>query len=80
MDNMIFYKDPTEEHEYDLSNEDIFWNSQDQQTEDAKIYVKELEVKISKAKKGLMLLKDLSLQLNHKYYSDTINTIILNLQ
>ena len=57
---ILFYKDPTEEHEefYDPSNEDRFWDNQDYESEAAKLYVKELEAKISITRKQLNKLKD----------------------
>lgn len=57
---ILFYKDPTEEHEefYDPSNEDRFWDNQDYESEAAKLYVKELESKISSTRKQLNKLKD----------------------
>lgn len=57
---ILFYRDPTEEHEefYDPSNEDRFWDNQDYESEAAKLYVKELETKISSTRKELTKLKD----------------------
>jgi hypothetical protein len=57
---ILFYKDPTEEHEefYDPSNEDRFWDNQDYESEAAKYYVKELEAKISSTRKELTKLRD----------------------
>jgi hypothetical protein len=57
---ILFYKDPTEEHEefYDPSNEDRFWDNQDYESEAAKLYVKELESKISSTRKELTKLRD----------------------
>ena len=57
---ILFYRDPTEEHEefYDPSNEDRFWDNQDYESEAAKLYVKELESKISSTRKELTKLRD----------------------
>ena len=57
---ILFYKDPTEKHEefYDPSNEDRFWDNQDYESEAAKLYVKELESKISSTRKELTKLRD----------------------
>lgn len=57
---ILFYRDPTEEHEefYDPSNEDRFWDNQDNESEAAKYYVKELEAKISSTRKDLTKLRD----------------------
>jgi hypothetical protein len=57
---ITFYRDPTEEHEmiYDPSNEDRFWNNQDNESDAAKYYVKELEAKIRSTRKELTKLKD----------------------
>jgi|GWRWMinimDraft_15_1066023.scaffolds.fasta_scaffold02977_5 hypothetical protein len=57
---ITFYRDPTEEHEmiYDPSKEDAFWNNQDNESDAAKYYVKELEAKISSTRKELTKLRD----------------------
>lgn len=57
---ILFYRDPTEEQEefYDPSNEDRFWDNQDNESEAAKYYVKELEAKISSTRKDLTKLRD----------------------
>ena len=67
---ILFYKDPTDdlEMEYDPSNEDRFWDNQDNESDAAKYYVKELESKISSTRKELNKLRD---------YFKTTNQILL---
>jgi hypothetical protein len=57
---ILFYKDPTEEHEefWDPTNEDRFWHNEENESEAAKLYVKELEAKISSTRKELTKLRD----------------------
>jgi hypothetical protein len=57
---ILFYRDPTDdlEMEYDPSNEDRFWDNQDNESDAAKYYVKELEAKISSTRKELTKLRD----------------------
>ena len=57
---ILFYRDPTDdlEMEYNPSNEDRFWDNQDNESEAAKYYVKELEAKISSTRKDLTKLRD----------------------
>lgn len=67
---ILFYRDPTDdlEMEYDPSNEDRFWDNQDNESEAAKYYVKELEAKVSNTRKELTKLRD---------YFKTTNQILL---
>lgn len=52
--------DPTETWtgDWEYSNERNFWHNQDFESDEAKIYVKELEAKISSTKKELTKLRD----------------------
>lgn len=78
---MTKYKnDPTEDHDYEPSASDNFWLSQDDQSEESKIYVKELEKKIKVAVVDLKFLYDLSKQTENYYYQNKINQIINNLK
>ena len=75
---MTKYKnDPTEEYDYEPSSEDNFWLSQDEQTDESKIYVKELEAKIKEAVKAL---KELHLSKDMTYQKTIINNIINKLK
>ena len=67
---ILFYRDPTDdlEMEYDPSNEDRFWDNQDNESDAAKYYVKELEAKLSSTRKELTKLRD---------YFKTTNQILL---
>ena len=67
---ILFYKDPTDdlEMDYDPSNEDRFWDNQDNESDAAKYYVKELEAKVSTTRKELTKLRD---------YFKTTNQILL---
>lgn len=67
---ILFYRDPTDdlEMEYDPSNEDRFWDNQDNESDAAKYYVKELEAKVSNTRKELTKLRD---------YFKTTNQILL---
>lgn len=61
--------DPTETvTEWEYSNERNFWHNQDFESDEAKIYVKELEAKISSTRKELTKLRD---------YFKTTNQILL---
>jgi len=57
---ILFYKDPTEEHEefWDPTNEDRFWHNEENESDAAKYYVKELEAKVSSTRKELTKLRD----------------------
>lgn len=78
---MTKYKnDPTEEYDYEPSASDNFWLSQDDQSDESKIYVKELEKKIKVAVVDLKFLYDLSKQTENYYYQNKINQIINNLK
>ena len=78
---MTKYKnDPTDDHDYEPSASDNFWLSQDEQSDEAKEYVKELEKKIKDAKDALKLLYDLAKQTENYYYQNKINQIINNLK
>ena len=78
---MTKYKnDPTEEYDYEPSASDNFWLSQDDQSDESKIYIKELEKKIKDAKDALKFLYDLSKQTENYYYQNKINQIINNLK
>lgn len=67
---ILFYRDPTDEleMEYDPSNEDRFWDNQDNESDAAKYYVKELEAKVTNTRKELTKLRD---------YFKTTNQILL---
>lgn len=78
---MTKYKnDPTEEFDYSPSASDNFWLSQDEQSDEAKEYVNELEKKIREAKIALKFLYDLAKQTEQTYYENKINSIINNLK
>tara|TARA_R110000822_G_scaffold286293_1_gene407630 strand:- start:127 stop:363 length:237 start_codon:yes stop_codon:yes gene_type:complete len=78
---MTKYKnDPTEEYDYEPSASDNFWLSQDDQSDESKIYINELEKKIKDAKDALKFLYDLSKQTENYYYQNKINQIINNLK
>ena len=78
---MTKYKnDPTEEYDYEPSASDNFWLSQDDQSDESKIYIKELEKKIKDAVVDLKFLYDLSKQTENYYYQNKINQIINNLK
>ena len=78
---MTKYKnDPTEEHDYDPSASDNFWLSQDDQSEESKEYVNELEKKIREAVIDLKFLYDLAKQTENYYYQNKINNIINKLK
>jgi hypothetical protein len=72
--------DPTEDYDFEPTAEDNFWLSQDEQSYESKIYVKELEDKIRVAKIDLKLLYDLSKQTELTYYENKINSIINKLK
>lgn len=67
---ILFYRDPTDdlEMEYDPTPEDRFWDNQDNESDAAKYYVKELEAKVTNTRKELTKLKD---------YFKTTNQILL---
>lgn len=67
---ILFYRDPTDdlEMDYDPSNEDRFWDNQDNESDAAKYYVKELEAKVTNTRKELTKLRD---------YFKTTNQILL---
>jgi len=78
---MTKYKnDPTEDYDFEPTAEDNFWLSQDEQSDESKIYVKELEKKIKEAVISLKLLYDLSKQTELTYYENKINSIINKLK
>ena len=78
---MTKYKnDPTEDYDFEPSASDNFWLSQDEQTDESKIYVNELEKKIKDAKDALKELYDLARQMEMTYYENKINQIINNLK
>jgi hypothetical protein len=78
---MTKYKnDPTEDYDFEPNAQDNFWLSQDDQSDESKIYVKELEDKIRVAKIDLKLLYDLSKQTELTYYENKINSIINKLK
>lgn len=72
--------DPTEDYDFEPNAQDNFWLSQDDQTDESKIYVKELEKKIKDAIIDLKFLYDLSKQTELTYYENKINSIINNLK
>ena len=67
---ILFYRNPTDdlEMDYDPSNEDRFWDNQDNESDAAKYYVKELEAKVTNTRKELTKLRD---------YFKTTNQILL---
>jgi hypothetical protein len=78
---MTKYKnDPTEEHDYEPSASDNFWLSQDDQSDEAKEYVNELEKKIREAKIALQLLYSVAKQTEKTFFENNINQIINNLK
>ena len=78
---MTKYKnDPTEDYDYEPSASDNFWLSQDEQSDEAKEYVNELEKKIRDAKNDLKFLYDLAKQTELTYYENKINQIINKLK
>ena len=78
---MTKYKnDPTEDYDFEPSASDNFWISQDEQTDESKEYVKELEAKIKDAKIELQLLYHKAMQSEQTYYAIKINKIINNLK
>jgi hypothetical protein len=78
---MTKYKnDPTEEHDYEPSASDNFWLSQDDQSNEAKEYVNELEKKIREAKICLKLLYSVAKQTELTFFKNNINQIINNLK
>ena len=78
---MTKYKnDPTEDFDFEPSACDNFWLSQDEQTEESKEYVNELEKKIKDAKIPLQLLYHKAMQSEQTYYAIKINQIINNLK
>ena len=78
---MTKYKnDPTEEYDFEPSACDNFWLSQDEQTDESKEYVNELEAKIKDAKIKLQLLYHKAMQSEQTYYAIKINQIINNLK
>jgi hypothetical protein len=75
---MTKYKnDPTEEFDYEPSASDNFWLLQDDQSNEAKEYVNELEKKIREAK---IALQELHLSKDMTYQKNLINQIINNLK
>lgn len=78
---MTNYKnDPTEDYDYSPSASDNFWLSQDEQSDEAKEYVNELENKIREAKIDLKLIYDLAKQTNLTFFELKINSIINKLK
>jgi hypothetical protein len=75
---MTKYKnDPAEEFDYEPSASDNFWLSQDDQSNEAKEYVNELEKKIRVSK---IALQELHLSKDMTYQKNLINQIINNLK
>jgi hypothetical protein len=72
--------DPTEDYDFEPNAQDNFWLSQDDQSDESKIYVKELEKKIKDAIIDLKFLYDLSKQTENYYYQNKINSIINKLK
>jgi hypothetical protein len=72
--------DPTEDYDFEPNAQDNFWLSQDDQSDESKIYVKELEKKIKEAIIDLKFLYDLSKQTELTYYENKINSIINKLK
>lgn len=72
--------DPTEDYDFEPNASDNFWLSQDDQSDESKIYVKELEKKIKDAIIDLKFLYDLSKQTELTYYENKINSIINKLK
>jgi hypothetical protein len=78
---MTKYKnDPTEEHDYEPSVSDNFWLLQDDQSNEAKEYVNELEKKIRVSKIALQYLYDVAKQTEKTFFENGINNIINNLK
>ena len=78
---MTKYKnDPTEDYDYEPSASDNFWLSQDNQSDEATEYVKELENKIRVAIIDLKFIYDLAKQTEQTYYENKINSIINKLK
>jgi len=78
---MTKYKnDPTEDHDYEPSASDNFWLSQDDQSDEAKEYVNELEKKIRVSKIALQFLYDVAKQTELTFFENKINQIINNLK
>jgi hypothetical protein len=78
---MTKYKnDPTEDFDYEPSASDNFWLSQDDQSDEAKEYVNELEKKIKKTKIALQFLYDVAKQTEKTFFENGINNIINNLK
>jgi len=78
---MTKYKnDPTEDHDYEPSASDNFWLSQDDQSNEAKEYVNELEKKIRVSKIALQFLYDVAKQTELIFFENNINSIINNLK
>ena len=78
---MTKYKnDPTEDYDYEPSASDNFWLSQDDQSDEATEYVKELENKIRVAIIDLKFIYDLAKQTEQTYYENKINSIINKLK
>jgi hypothetical protein len=78
---MTKYKnDPTEDYDYSPSASDNFWLSQDDQSDEATEYVKELENKIRVAIIDLKFIYDLAKQTDQTYYENKINSIINKLK
>ena len=79
---ILFYKDPTEEHEefYDQSNEDRFWDNQDNESDAAKYYVKELEAKVANTRKELTKLRDYFKTTNQILLTNELETILKGLR
>jgi hypothetical protein len=78
---MTKYKnDPTEDFDYEPSASDNFWLSQDDQSNEAKEYVNELEKKIRVSKIALQYLYDVAKQTELTFFKNNINQIINNLK
>jgi hypothetical protein len=78
---MTKYKnDPTEDYDFEPSASDNFWLSQDDQSDESKIYVKELEKKIKEAIASLKELKHTMYQIEQPRHERRIQLIINKLK
>ena len=72
--------DPTEDYDFEPNAEDNFWLSQDDQSDESKIYVKELEKKIKDAIASLKELKHTMYQIEQPRHERRIQLIINKLK
>jgi len=74
--------DPTETWtgEWEYTNERYFWDNEDFESVNAKVYVKELEAKISSTKKELTKLKDYFKTTNQILLTNELEGILKRLQ